>query len=101
MEAILSDDLLLESGAFVGALALLVLVLGSVLLGRLADREKTGKRFFWAEWPFPGAEPGVTEERGISRAAWGEQTDHECWGAPRGSASAFVYLPACGEAVPR
>jgi hypothetical protein len=69
MVAILSDYLLAESGAFLGALALLVLVLGDVLLGRLADEEKTGKRFFWAEWPLPGAEPGVTEEGGISHAA--------------------------------
>ncbi|HEU5249874.1 MAG TPA: hypothetical protein VFW15_07790 [Thermoanaerobaculia bacterium] len=69
MEAILSDYLLLESGAFVGALALLVLVLGGILLGRLADEEKTGKRFFWAEWPLPGAEPRTTEEGRVSRAA--------------------------------
>jgi hypothetical protein len=69
MVAILSDYLLAESGAFLGALALLVLVLGDVLLGRLAHEEKTGKRFFWAEWPLPGAEAGPTEESGISRAA--------------------------------
>jgi hypothetical protein len=69
MIAALSEYLLTESGAFLGALALLVFALGDVLLGRLADREKTGKRFFWAEWPLPGAESGVTEEGGISRAA--------------------------------
>jgi hypothetical protein len=62
MEAILADYLVLESGAFLGALAALVLVIGGVLLGRLADAERTGKRFFWAEWPLPGAEPQIPEE---------------------------------------
>jgi hypothetical protein len=69
MEAILSNYLVLESGAFLGALAALVLVVGGILLGRLADEERTGKRFFWAEWPLPGTEPKVPEERAVRHAA--------------------------------
>ena len=69
MESILTDYLVLESGAFLGALALLVLVVGGVLLGRLADEERMGKWFSWAEWPLPGAEPRVTDEGRVSRAA--------------------------------
>jgi hypothetical protein len=64
MESILTDYLVLESGAFLGALALLVLVLGGVLLGRLADEERMGKWFSWAEWPLPeSGEPGRDEAR--------------------------------------
>ena len=55
MESILTDYLG-ESGPFLGTLALLVLVLGGVLMGRLAEKEKTGKQFFWAEWPLPESE---------------------------------------------
>jgi len=69
METILTDYLVLESGAFLGALALLVIVIGGVLLGRLADEERTGKRFFWAEWPLPEAEPRVPGESDARRAA--------------------------------
>jgi hypothetical protein len=61
MESILTEYLG-ESGPFLGTLALLVLVLGGILMGRLADEEKTGKRFFWAEWPLPESEePGEDE----------------------------------------
>ncbi len=49
-------------GAFLGGLALLILVVGGVLMGRLAEEEGKGKRFFWAEWPLPGTEPRVPGE---------------------------------------
>jgi len=68
MEGILTD-LAVGSGVFLSALALLVLVIGGVLLGRLAEEEKTGKRFFWAEWPLPETEPHVPGEREALRAA--------------------------------
>ena len=69
MEAMLADYLVLESGAFLGALAALVLVIGGVLLARLADKEETGKRFFWAEWPLPGTELRLPGEERARHAA--------------------------------
>jgi hypothetical protein len=56
MEAILADYLVLESGVFLSALVLLVLAIGGVLLGHLADQQKAGKRFFWTESSLPEAE---------------------------------------------
>ncbi|HEU5249628.1 MAG TPA: hypothetical protein VFW15_06535 [Thermoanaerobaculia bacterium] len=67
MESILTDYLVLESGAFLGALALLVVVFGGVLLGCLADEERTGKWFSWAEWPHPESEAPARGE--VQRAA--------------------------------
>jgi hypothetical protein len=69
MEGILTNYLVLESGAFLGALALLVLVIGGVLLGRLADEETKGKRFLWAEWPLPGTEPRALGESDTRQVA--------------------------------
>jgi hypothetical protein len=69
MEGILTEYVVLGSGVFLSALALLVLVFGGVLLGRLADEERTGKRFFWAEWPLPESEPDVPAELDVMRAA--------------------------------
>jgi hypothetical protein len=69
MEGILIETVALESGVFLSALALLVLVFGGVLLGRLAEEERTGKRFFWAEWPLPESEPHVPAELDAMRAA--------------------------------
>jgi hypothetical protein len=61
MESILTEYLG-EAGPFLGTLALLVLFIGGILLGRLAEQEGTGKRFFWAEWPLPeSGEPGQDE----------------------------------------
>ena len=68
MEGILSE-FTVGAGVFLSALALLVFVIEGVLLGRLADEEKTGKRFFWAEWPLPEAEPRVPREYEALRAA--------------------------------
>lgn len=68
MEGILSE-FTVGGGVFLSALALLVFVIEGVLLGRLADEEKTGKRFFWAEWPLPEVEPRVPREYEELRAA--------------------------------
>ena len=56
MEAILTDYLILESGVFLSSLVLLVLAIGGILLGYLADQQKVGKRFFWTEVSLPEAE---------------------------------------------
>ncbi|HEX7580532.1 MAG TPA: hypothetical protein VF580_11075 [Thermoanaerobaculia bacterium] len=56
MEAILTDYLVLGSGAFFSALVLLALSFGGVLLGYLSEMEKAGKRFFWTESSPPEAE---------------------------------------------
>jgi hypothetical protein len=68
MEAVLSE-ITVGAGVFLSAVALLVLVIGGVLLGRLSEEEKSGRRFFWAEWPLPEAEPRVPSEREALRAA--------------------------------
>lgn len=69
MEGILIDYGVLGSGVFLSALVLLVLVFEGVLLARLAEEERTGKRFFWAEWPLPGSEPHEPAELDAMRAA--------------------------------
>jgi hypothetical protein len=56
MEAILADYLVLESGVFLSALVLLLLAIGGILLGFLADQQTAGKRFFWTESSPPEAE---------------------------------------------
>jgi hypothetical protein len=68
MEAILSE-ITVGAGVFLSALSLLVLVIGGVLLGRLSEEEKSGRRFFWAEWPLPEAEPRVPAESQALKAA--------------------------------
>lgn len=68
MEAIL-PELTVGTGVFLSALSLLVLVVGGILLGHLEDEEKTGKRFYWAEWPLPESEPEVPGEGLLRRAA--------------------------------
>ncbi len=45
--------------AFLGAFCLLVLAASTVFLGALAEAEKSGLRFRWAEWPIPGTEDAV------------------------------------------
>ncbi len=67
MEGILTE-LTVGSGVFVAAMALLVLVVGGILLGRLADEEKSGKRFYWAEWPLPESGSEIPAE-GVARRA--------------------------------
>ena len=61
MEGILTE-LAVGSGVFLAALSLLVLVVGGILLSRLADDEKRGKRFYWAEWPLPESESDFSGE---------------------------------------
>jgi Na+-transporting methylmalonyl-CoA/oxaloacetate decarboxylase gamma subunit len=68
MEGILSE-ITVGAGVFLSVLTLLVFVIGGVLLGRLAEEEKAGKRFFWAEWPLPEAEPRVPREYEALRIA--------------------------------
>jgi hypothetical protein len=69
MEGILIDYGVLGFGVFLSALVLLVLVFEGVLLARLAEEERTGKRFFWAEWPLPESEPHEPAELDVMRAA--------------------------------
>ncbi|HEX9158520.1 MAG TPA: hypothetical protein VF827_10910 [Syntrophales bacterium] len=69
MEGILIDYGVLGAGVFMSALVLLVLVFGGVLLARLAEEERTGKRFFWAEWPLPESESHEPAELDAMRAA--------------------------------
>lgn len=69
MEGILIEYGVLGFGVILSELVLFVLVFGGVLLGRLADEERTGKRFFWAEWPLPESEPHVPAVLDAQRAA--------------------------------
>ncbi len=68
MEGILTE-IAVGPGVFLSAAALLVLVVGGILLGRLSDEEKTGKRFYWAEWPLPESEAGAPGASTTRRAA--------------------------------
>ncbi len=68
MEGMLTEYVV-SSGVLLSALALLVLVFGGALLGRLAEEERRGKRFFWAEWPLPESETHVSAELDAMRAA--------------------------------
>jgi hypothetical protein len=55
MEGIITD-FSASPGVVVATVALLVFVLEGILLGRLADLEKAGKRFFWTDSSVPGPE---------------------------------------------
>lgn len=70
MEGIITD-FAVGSGVVVSTVALLVFVLEGILLGRLADQEEAGKRFFWTE--SSPAEPELAnflpKEVGLRRAA--------------------------------
>lgn len=48
MEGIITD-FAASPGVVVATVAAFVFVLAGILLGRLADLEKAGKRFFWTE----------------------------------------------------
>jgi hypothetical protein len=65
MEAILESYLVLESAVFLSALVLLLLAVGGVVLGYLADQQKAGKRFFWTESSPPEAELRDFLPRGV------------------------------------
>ena len=61
MEGILLDTIV-NPGTLLAALAVTILVLGRVLLGRVAEEEAAGQRLYWAEWPLPeGEEPSGQE----------------------------------------
>lgn len=65
MEAILTDYLIVESGAFLSAIVLLLLVFGGILMGHLSDQQKAGKRFFWVESSLPEPELGTFLPKGV------------------------------------
>jgi hypothetical protein len=67
MEGILTD-IMVSSGVLLSILALLAIVVGGILLGRLAEEEKKGKEFHWAEWPLPESESDIPAE-GLARRA--------------------------------
>lgn len=64
MEAIL-PELAVGTGVMLAALAVLLLAFGGVLMGHLADQEKAGKRFFWAESSLPEPELGIFLPKGV------------------------------------
>lgn len=70
MEGIITD-FAVGSGVVVSTVALLVFVLEGILLGRLADQERAGKRFFWTESSPAESELAsfLPKEVGLRRAA--------------------------------
>ena len=70
MEGILTD-FAVGPGVVVATVALLVFVLEGILLGRLADLEEAGKRFFWTESSPAESELAsfLPREVGLRRAA--------------------------------
>ena len=48
--------------SFIGGVSLLAVVVGVVFFGHMAEEEKAGRRFYWAEWPIPESEPSSYEE---------------------------------------
>ncbi len=57
MEGLILDIAAMETAfTFLGAFCLLVLATSAVFFGALAEAEKSGLRFRWAEWPIPGTE---------------------------------------------
>jgi len=59
VEGIILDDLVIGSGALLSGIVLLVLALGWIVMGYLADQEKAGKRFFWTDSSLPEPELGT------------------------------------------
>lgn len=41
---------------FLGAVAALILTVGAVFFGYMAEEEKNGRKLNWAEWPIPESE---------------------------------------------
>lgn len=70
MEGILTE-FTVSPGVFLSALGVLVFAFGGILLGRLADLERAGKRFFWTEQSVPGPEQRtfLPDEVALRRAA--------------------------------
>lgn len=59
---ILGLEALTSPLTFIGGLPLLAVVVGVVLFGYMAEEEKAGRRFYWAEWPIPSTEETSFEE---------------------------------------
>lgn len=66
---ILSLEALTSPLSFIGGVSLLAVVVGVVLFGHMAEEEKAGRRFYWAEWPIPGTEETSFEEEELRLAA--------------------------------
>lgn len=47
---------------FLGAVAALLLTVGAVFFGYMAEEEKNGRKLSWAEWPIPESETISYEE---------------------------------------
>ncbi len=57
MEGLILDIGTMETAfTFFGALCLLILAVSAIGFGAMAEGEKSGLRFSWAEWPIPGTE---------------------------------------------
>ena len=54
---------------FIGGVSLLAVVAGLVAFGYMAEEEKAGRRFYWAEWPIPESEPSPHEHEEEFRLA--------------------------------
>ncbi|NJD67558.1 MAG: hypothetical protein FIA90_02615 [candidate division NC10 bacterium] len=59
---ILSLEAMASPWSIIGGMSLLAVVAGVVLFGYMAEEEKAGRRFYWAEWPIPESEPSSHEE---------------------------------------
>ncbi len=71
MEGIVFDPAIFESAiAFLCGIAILAIAVAMILIGSVHDKEASGHRVFWAEWPLPEAGPEApAEEERKSRAA--------------------------------
>ena len=56
MEGILFETPVSVAAAIVGGTIVLGAALVVTILGRVADGEAEGRRYFWAEWPLPETE---------------------------------------------
>jgi hypothetical protein len=70
MEGIILElEALVSPWAIIGGISLLAVVARAVAAGYMAEEEKAGRRFFWAEWPIPGCEETSIEEKKVRLAA--------------------------------
>ncbi len=47
---------------FIAALSLLIIAVSAVFFGYMAEEEKKGRRFHWAEWPVNETEETAKED---------------------------------------
>lgn len=66
---ILGLEALTSPLSFIGGVSLLAVVVGVVSFGYMAEEEKAGRRFYWAEWPIPGSEEPSSEKVELRLAA--------------------------------